>query len=158
MGSDAERVASELEAALTERVPSLAWTTERYVGRTPVDVAGEGSGEGPGDRIVLVELEWRRADPADNTVTLFRHLADGALAGEVRVFQLFTRYYDLRSGGVSSKRENAAFVGDRVAETFDGVSYEAATLDVDPPKRGGELPDDWRDAVDAAADRIAERL
>lgn len=158
MGSDAARVAGELEAALAEREPSLTWTTERYVGRTPVDVAGEASGGDPDGRIVLVELEWRRADPADNTVTMFRHLDEGALAGDVHVFQLFTRYYDLQSGGVSSKRENAAFVGDRVAETFDGVTYEAATLDVDPPKRGGGLPDGWRNAVAAAADRIADRL
>lgn len=158
MGSDAERMASKLEAAMAARKPSLTWTTERYVGGTPVDVASEGNREGPGDQVVLVELEWRRADPANNTVKLFRHLDEGTFAGDVRVFQLFTRYYDLQSGGVSSKRENAAFVGDRVAKTFDEVTYEAVTLDVDPPKRGGELPDDWRGAVTAAADRIADRL
>ena len=152
MGEAAERVTEALRAALEELSPSLVWTTERYVGRTPVDVAGEG------DPLALVELEWRRADPADNTVKLFRHLHDGEITGRVRVFQLFTRYYDLQSGGVSSKRENAEFVGRRVAATFDDVTYDPMTLDLEPPKRGGELPDDWRAAVERAADSIADRL
>ncbi|QLD89743.1 hypothetical protein HWV07_12175 [Natronomonas salina] len=156
MGSDAARVAGALEAALAARLPSLTWTTERYVGRTPVDVAGEGDGEDAA--LTLVELEWRRADPADNTVTLFRHLDAGEIGGDVCVVQLFTRYYDLQSGGVASKRKNAEFVGDLAAETFADVGYHALTLDVDPPKRGGELPDDWRNAVGTAADRIANRL
>jgi hypothetical protein len=81
------------------------------VGRTPVDVAGEGR------PLLLVELEWRRADPANDTVKLFRHLPEGGLDSQVRLVQLFTRCYDLRSDGVSSKRENAAFVGERVAAT-----------------------------------------
>jgi hypothetical protein len=36
------------------------------------------------------------------------------------------------------------------------VTYDSLTLDVDPPKRGGELPDGWRGAVEAAAGRIAD--
>ena len=125
------------------------------MGRTPVDVAGECD---PDDPTVFIELEWRRADPADNAVKLFRHL-DGTEAGsEVRVFQLFTRYYDLSSGGVSSKRENAEFVGDLAADTLERVTYHPLTLDVEPPKRGGELPDDWETAVESAADAVAGRL
>jgi len=152
VGEFAEAVTAELEAELQRRAAALSWTTEYYVGRTPVDEEVEG------EPLTLVELEWRRADPANNTVTLFRHLDAGEISEPVCVFQLFTRYYDLQSGGVSSKRKNAAFVGDRVAATFGGVTYEALTLDVDPPKRGGELPDGWRGAVEAAADAISDRL
>lgn len=149
MGTFADAAAERLRDDLAARLDSHAWTTERYVGRTPVDVAGDG------DPLILVELEWRRADPANNTVTLFRHLADGAFDDRtVRLVQLFTRYYDLQPGGVSSKRENAAFVGERVATTVDGVSYAPLTLDVDPPKRGGDRPDGWEAAVERAADRI----
>lgn len=152
MGSHADRVSAELAAALAERCPDFAWTTEHYVGQTPVDVAGEG-----GQR-VFIEIEWRRADPANNTVKLFRHLSAKAIDGPVSVVQLFTRYYDLQSGGVSSKRKNAEFVGERIASTFERVSYETVTLDIDPPKRGGDLPEGWQAVVADAADGLAGTL
>lgn len=34
---------------------------------------------------MLVELAWRRTDPPNNAVKLFRHLADGALDVDGRV-------------------------------------------------------------------------
>ena len=89
MGAFADDAAERLRDALAGRLESHGWTTERYVSRTPVDVAGDGQ------PLLLVELEWRRADPANNTVKLFRHLAEGGLDGEIRLFQAFTRYYDL---------------------------------------------------------------
>lgn len=113
---------------------------------------------GEDDPLVLVELEWRRADPSNNTVKLFRHLVEDDLAEEVRLVQLFTRYYELQSGGVSSKRANAEFVGERIAATVDGVAYAPLTLEVDPPKRGGERRDGWRAAIERAADRIEARV
>ena len=113
---------------------------------------------GEGDPLLLVELEWRRADPANNTVKLFRHLADGEFDDRtIRLVQVFTRYYDLQSGGVSSKRENAEFVGERIAATVDGVAYVPLTLDIDPPKRGGQRPNDWEAAIERTADRIEAR-
>ncbi len=151
MGEFADDAADRLREALAERLPTHEWTTERYLGRTPVDVAGAGTPE------LFVELEWRRADPANNTVALFRHLADGD-RGRVHVVQLFTGYYDLQSGGVSSKRANAEFVGERVATTLDRVEYTPLTLDVDPPKRGGERPDGWGTATERAADRIETHI
>jgi hypothetical protein len=152
VGEFADDIADRLRDALAERLPTHEWVTERYLGRTPVDVAGAGAPE------LFVELEWRRADPADNTVKLFRHLAEGNTEGRVRVVQLFTGYYDLRSGGVSSKRENAEFVGRRIATTFESVEYTPLTLGIDPPKRGGDRPDEWRAEIENAADRIADRV
>ena len=150
--------ASDVQAVLQDRLSTLAprfdWTTEYRVGRTPVDVGGESA-----DHLVLVELEWRRADPADNTAKLFRHLSDGTLAVEgVTVCQLFTEYYDLSSGGVSSKRENAEFVGRTAADTLDGFAFRALTLPLDPPKRGGDRPPDWQATVEATAEELASRL
>ncbi|MFT4904365.1 MAG: hypothetical protein ACI8UR_000922 [Natronomonas sp.] len=152
MGDDANRVAAELKALLEERWPNRSWTTEEHIGRTPVDVAGTG------DPRVLIELEWRRADPSNNTVKLFRHIAEDSIDQSLLVIQLFTRYYDLKSGGVSSKRENAVFVGDRVAETFDSVEYEALTLDIEPPKRGGPLPGEWEKATERVVEEIDASL
>ena len=158
MATAATRVQRRLRETLAERHPGFHWTTEYRVGSTPVDVAGEGGasgedGDGNGNgELVLVELEWRRADPADNTAKLFRHLASETLDAEtVHVRQLFTTYYDLASGGVSSKRKNAEFVGERVADAFEHVDYTALTLPLDPPKRGGELPLAWKETVDATA-------
>jgi hypothetical protein len=151
MGAFADAVNERLRERLGSLAPEFEWTTEHYVAGTPVDVVGTREGE-----TVCVELEWRRADPADNTAKLFRHLVEGSLDAEhVRVYQLFTDYYDLASGGVSSKRQNAEFVGRVAARAVPALTYEPLDLAIDPPKRGGERPPDWGAAVDAAAARIA---
>ena len=151
MGEFADAVGDHLRDCLRERRPGLDWETEYRIGRTPVDVVGE-----DGDRFVAVELEWRRADPADNTAKLFRHLAEGGFEDydEILVCQVFTGYYDLRSGGVSSKRENAEFVGSVAEDAFDRFRYRAVRFDLDPPKRGGDRPDDWRARTDETSERI----
>lgn len=152
------RLATTVQEALCERLRTqldgFDWETERHVAATPVDVAGVREGT-----TIVVELEWRRADPADNTAKLFRHLAAGTLDAEtVVVVQVFTGKYDLASGGVSSKRENAEFVGERAAASEPGVEYEPVTLAVDPPKRGGDLPEDWKTAVDEVVDTVVSRV
>ena len=155
MGEFAEAVQERICEHLRESHPDYTWETERYVEGTPVDVAGERTGH-----LVVVELEWRRADPADNTAKLLRHLAEGALDDHERVdvFQAFTGYYDLKSGGVSSKRENAEFVGETAAGAFEMVTYEAVDVTLTPPKRGGEWPDDWEGIAGDAAAAIAAGL
>ena len=106
MGEFAEADQEHVREHLRETRPDHDWETERYVEGTPVDVAGEREGH------LVVELEWRRADTADNTAKRFRHLAASALDGHERVdvFQALTGYYDLASGDISSKRKNAEFV------------------------------------------------
>ncbi|MDY7081800.1 MAG: hypothetical protein SXQ77_05190, partial [Halobacteria archaeon] len=80
-----------MKKTLAGELPVFDWRTEYYVGgtRTPVDVAGVG------ERLILIELEWRRADPADNTAKIFRHLSETQNQKRVEFFQLFTRYYQL---------------------------------------------------------------
>lgn len=152
VGEHATRVQRTLRDRLAADAPEFEWSTEYRVGSTPVDVAGTAT-----DRTVLVELEWRRADPADNAAKLFRHL-DGSTLGTggeaVVVCQLFTDYYDLASGGVSAKRHNAEFVGQVAADALDRLTYHPLDVPISPPKRGGELPADWRDAVTSAADAV----
>lgn len=151
MVTAATRVQRRLRETLIDCHPQFAWTTEYRVESTLVDVGGETA-----EKLVLVELEWRRADPADNTAKLFRHLASETLDTEsIHVRQLFTTYYDLASGGVSSKRRNAEFVGERIAAAFDHVDYAGVTLPLNPPKRGGELPDDWDRTVEETASSLA---
>lgn len=154
VGAFATDVQTRLCARLEEHRPEFAWETERRIAGTPVDVAGVGS-----DRLVCCELEWRRADPADNTAKLFRHLAEGTIDEEcVDVVQAFTGYYDLASGGVSSKRENAEFVGRVAADALAALSYSPVEFGLDPPKRGGERSAEWRTIVDDTAERIAATL
>jgi len=171
VGEFADAVQERLRERLAERRPSFDWRTEYRVGPTPVDVAGV-DGDAAGDcdaaasastdagTLALVELEWRRADPADNSAKLFRHLADGALDeyDRIVVCQVFTGYYDLARGGVSWKRENAEFVGRVAAEAFGRDSYAPVKFDLDPPKRGGEWSADWKDRADECARRIDELL
>ena len=112
-----------------------------------------------GDRFVAVELEWRRADPVNNTAKLFYYAEDGAIEeDEVVICQLFSGYYDLESGGHSSKREVAEFVGETAAESVDRVSFHSLGLPIDPPKRGGDRPEGWRARTDETASEIASLL
>lgn len=160
VGEHARRVQERLADGLAAAVPDADWTVEHRIGGTPVDVAGA-----TGERLVLVELEWRRADPANNTAKLFRHLAEesGATGDAIGdrdavVVQVFTSYYDLASGGVSSKRKDATFVGEVAADHLDRVTYRAVDLDVEPPKAGGDLPADWTEAVDATVEPIVDAV
>jgi hypothetical protein len=148
VGELARQIQERLRDRLAAARPDHDWRLEHVIAGTQVDVAGVGS------PVVLVELEWRRADPVDNTAKLFRHLAEGRLPDRVVVAQVFTAKYDLVSGGVSSRRQNAEFVGRVAADTFDCLSYAPVELAIDPPKRGGDLPEDWQAAVDDAADRV----
>jgi hypothetical protein len=161
VGEFAESVRDRIRDSLAERQPRLSWGTEHRVRRTPVDVVGERTGDRSGDdssdgdasRFVAVELEWRRADPVNNTVKLFYYCDSGDIAHEeVTVVQVFTAYYDRQSGGVSSKREVAEFVGETVADAFDHVTFYPVSLPLEPPKRGGEWPDDWRGVADETAE------
>lgn len=176
MGDAADRVRDRLRDGLAERLPGYDWATEERLGRTPVDVVGVAANPATtvGPPIVLVELEWRRADPANNPVKLFRHAAEGRLgelgddgpadgdgptddhdhAADALCVQLFTDYYRTTDGD-SSKRENAEFAGRRLSRVVDGLEYEGASLPLAPPKRGGELPSDWREQVDDAVARVA---
>jgi len=153
VGAFADDLHAALRDALASRDTSRDWQTEWYVRRTPVDVAGV-----PGDAaapVVLVEVEVRRADPANNPVKLARYADAGDFDRPVRLAHVFTDYYDL-ADGVSSKRENAEFVGDLVAESLDDFRYDALSLPVSPPKRGSDPPAGWRDAVENVAAEILD--
>ncbi|NHN46947.1 hypothetical protein G9464_04965 [Halostella sp. JP-L12] len=150
MGEFASTVQARLRDRLAESLPTFSWQTEHRIAGTPVDVAGASD-----DHIIIVELEWRRADPADNTAKLFRHLStDRIVRSRVTVAQVFTAYYDLKGDGVSSKRKNAEFVGRTASETIDRLSYHPVDFALTPPKRGGDWPDDWKQAADQTAERI----
>lgn len=151
VGEFSNAVRDRLRDALAERRPSLDWETEYRVRRTPVDVVATSA-----DRFVAVELEWRRADPANNTAKLFYYAEEGAFEeyDQLLVCQLFSGYYDLQSGGVSSKREVAEFVGETAAESVESVAFRSMRLPIDPPKRGGEPPAEWRARTDETAAEI----
>jgi hypothetical protein len=150
MGEFARDVQERLRDTLESDHPCFEWTTEHAVAGTPVDVFGEEDA-----CLVCVELEWRRADPADNTAKLFRHLSEGILpTASVTVCQVFTGYYDLASGSVSSKRLNAEFVGQIASETLPDLSYYPVEFPMTPPKRGADRPDEWQTVADETASEI----
>jgi hypothetical protein len=153
VGAFADAVNDRLREGLAERRPRFEWTREYRLGGTPVDIVGRGP-----DRLVAIELEWRRADPADNTAKLFRHIHDSDVDRRVAVCQVFTAYYDLASGGVSSKRKNAEFVGRVAARTLPDLSYHPVEFGLDPPKRDADRPPEWVEATEGVADRIASLL
>ncbi|NHN60920.1 hypothetical protein [Halorussus rarus] len=155
MGEFADDVRDRLWKSLAERRPSHEWSTEHRIRRTPVDVVGTDE-----ETLVAVELEWRRADPVNNTAKLFYYADEGEMDeyDEVVVCQVFSGYYDLASGGVSSKREVAEFVGETAAASVERVTFHPLRLPIDPPKRGGERPDDWRARTDETAAAVADLL
>jgi hypothetical protein len=154
VGAFATDVTRRLRDRLADAQPAFGWEREYRLGSTPADIGGHAA-----ERLVLVELEWRRADPANNTAKLFRHAVEGSIdADRIVLFQVFTRYYDLAGGDVSSKRLNAEFVGEVAAGAIEGLSYHPLVLDFTPPKRGGERPVGWREASDGVAETIASRF
>jgi hypothetical protein len=160
VGEFARTVQTAVRDGLAAAASGFEWYEEYDVGGTPVDVVGvpaDGDGE---HALVAVELEVRRADPANNTVTLLRALDGGALdrCDRVVVCQVFSAYYDLVDGGVSTKRENAAFVGRLAERADDRVAFHAVDLPVNPPKRGEEPPANWERGVDDAVAAVASAL
>ncbi|WP_323677516.1 hypothetical protein [Halorubellus sp. PRR65] len=175
MGEFARTLQTALCDALGARTSGFEWHEEYDVGGTPVDVAGvstgsdadpergdgdSASGDGPVTMLVGVELEVRRADPANNTVKLLRNLEAGVLDrfDRVVVCQVFSAYYDLVNGGVSTKRENATFVGRLAADAHESVTYHAVDLPVNPPKRGSDPPEGWEAGVADAVDAVRAAL
>jgi hypothetical protein len=154
MGEFARDVQEYIRDCLETDPPRFEWTTENYIAGTPVDIFGEND-----DRLICIELEWRRADPADNTAKLFRHLSEETLTTDrVTVCQVFSGYYDLASGSVSSKRLNAEFVGRVASETIPGLSYHPVEFAMVPTKRGTDRPDGWQSVADETASEIAQLL
>lgn len=150
MGAFATTVQEHIRDRMSENHPSAKWETEYSVAGTPVDVAGRVA-----SNLYMIELEWRRADPADNAAKLFRHLHAGDIdVANVVVFQIFTEHYELSRGGISTKRKNAEFVGKLAAKGLDGVTYEPVEFGMEPPKRDSEWPPSW----EAAANEVVRTL
>lgn len=169
MGEFARTLQTAIRDRLVATTEGFEWHEEHDVGGTPVDVVGvpttasasANASASDGERVlVAVELEVRRADPANNTVKLLRHLDAGALDryDRVVVCQAFSNYCDLASGGVSTKRENAAFVGRLAERADDRVAFHAVDLAVDPPKRGEDSPADWAAGVEDAVAAIGRAI
>lgn len=154
MGKFAKAVQNHLCESLAEHYPMGSWKSEFNINGTPVDIGGTKV-----DQLYLIELEWRRADPADNAAKIFRHLqGDHVKAEQVVFFQIFTGYYDLSRGGVSSKRKNAELVGEMAAQTFEKLSYSSVDFDMDPPKRGVDWPDTWKEVADKTATTLCDEI
>lgn len=154
MGAFARDVQEHLRQYLHTNQPRFHWSLEHDIAGTPVDVVGTDD-----DTIVCIELEWRRADPADNTAKLFRHLSEETLTSTRTIIcHVFSEYYDLASGGVSSKRLNAEFVGRVASESLPGLSYHPIEFAMTPPKRGTKLPENWRTVADETGSEIVQLL
>jgi len=155
MGKFATAVQEHLCSSLSEKYTNQTWKTEYKIAGTPVDIAGNSNN----NQLYLIELEWRRADPADNAAKLFRHFDEGEIEAEhVTVFHIFTKHYELIRGGSSSKRKNAEFVGQMAAKTFDRLSYSPIEFDLDPPKRGIEWPENWKKAADEVVNSLCDKI
>ena len=154
MGAFATTVQEFIRDEMSIKHPSAEWETEYNIAGTPIDIAGRDAGS-----LYLIELEWRRADPADNAAKLFRHLHTEDIESEnVVVFQIFTNYYDLSRGGVSTKRKNAEFIGNLAAETLSEVTYEPVEFELEPPKRGGERPQSWEDIATEVVHTLSKQI
>lgn len=154
MGKFAKTVQNYICSSLDKHYSTGRWDTEFRISGTPVDISGRIN-----DHLYLVELEWRRADPADNAAKIFRHLdTDNVEAEQITVFQIFTNYYELSRGGVSSKRKNAEFVGEIAARTLEKLSYAPINFHLDPPKRGQEWPDTWKATADNTIATLCDEI
>lgn len=69
MGDFANDVTQRLMQLLSKDLSEFNWESEYRIGGKPVDIVGVKSAH-----YILVELEWHRADPADNVAGIFRQL------------------------------------------------------------------------------------
>ena len=154
MGKLASTFQSYLRSQLSESHTPLDWKTEHRIAGTPVDVVGIGD-----ETIILIELEWRRADPADNSAKLFRHIDAGHIdQSRVIAIQIFTGYYNLASGGISSKRKNAEFIGHIAEDAIGTLTYCSVDFELEPPKRGNDWEEDWKTFARETISEISERI
>lgn len=154
MGKNADKVQERMEDVFRQLKPGYDWDTEYSIEDTPVDISGLS-----GDSIFLVELEWRRADPADNIAKIFRHIeAENLEEDQVKIVQIFTAYYDLKRGGVSSKRNNAEFVGKITTQSIQKVTYHAVDFDLAPPKEDEELSKNWERKTRETCKKVLKNL
>ena len=154
MGEFADDVILRLKDQLAQSCSSYTWNTEHRIAETPVDVVGIGN-----EQHVLIELEWRRADPADNVAKIFRHLSTSEVTTDkIMILQLFTNYYNLISGGVSSKRKNAEFVGETAADSLENLTYYPLDFEINPPKAGEVRPSEWKSIADSMATMVSGKV
>ena len=109
-----------------------------------------------GEPLVLVEIQWRRANPVNNPVWLLRSLeSDDFPARRTVLARVFTRDYDLATGGYLTRRRNAEFAGRLPDGPLSTVSDRAFTLDVALLRGTASLPAGWCLAVEPVSTRVA---
>src|SRR5713226_2791922 len=149
---------SDLCEALQQRIDSHKWSAEwKPLGgsRESVDVAGLPNEDATNNRVILVEIELRREDPASNIIKIWEWFHKGKLPKAIVFFQGFSKvYYSPKHPAKIKKGKNAQFVGDMLNKMSRGIRYFPGRFEYLPykgAKQGGG-------ARRRAAKRLAKKI
>jgi hypothetical protein len=84
-----------------------------------------------GNRRIMVEAELRHDSPLRNVVKIWKWADKKQMKGSFVLVQAFSKYY----GPQDSKRENADFIGRKMAEAL-GCRYVSLSFEYNPYKHG----------------------
>lgn len=126
--------AEKIVQGLHKQITLVKWENEKQlfdVGN--IDIYGESR-----DHLYLIELEMRREDPVNNVVKFYRYvdrIKDRFLEKRITFIHVFSLFYEKRR----SKRENAVFIGEKIAKTKN-VAYLILNFNLLPPVGGNDFP------------------
>jgi hypothetical protein len=127
--------AKKVIQGLSKQIPLVKWENERQLSDVGnIDVYGESR-----NHVYVIELEMRREDPVNNVVKFYRYadrIKDRFLKGKITFIHVFSLFYEKRR----SKRENAAFIGEKMAKTIENVTYLTLDFNLLPPVAGDSFP------------------
>lgn len=127
--------AEKIVQGLHKQITLVKWENEKQlfdVGN--IDIYGESR-----DHLYLIELEMRREDPVNNVVKFYRYvdrIKDRFLEKRITFIHVFSLFYEKRR----SKRENAVFIGEKMAKTIENVAYLPLNFNLLPPVAGDSFP------------------
>ena len=127
--------AEKIVQGLRKQIPSVKWENERQLSDVGnIDIYGESR-----NHVYLIELEMRREDPVNNVVKSYRYvdrIKDRVSKRKITFIHVFSLFYEKRR----SKRENAVFIGEKMAKTIENVAYLPLDFNLVPPVAGDNFP------------------
>lgn len=127
--------AEKIVPDLSKEIPSVKLENERQLSDVGnIDIYGESR-----NHIYLIELEMWREYPVNNVVKFYRYvdwIKDSFLEKRITFIHVFSLFYEKRR----SKRENAVFIGEKMAKTIENVAYLPLNFNLLPPVAGDSFP------------------
>lgn len=139
---------------LKESIPYIKWESQIspsfWHGR--FDLFGQYE-----NQIYIIELEFKRQDPAINVIKVFRAVDENkrSLKGkEIFFIHVFSECYSSKG----AKRKNAEFTGEKMSMAFRNLEYVSIDFNLAPPKEGDSFPSNTDIAIKGLVVKIEKLI